>query len=32
VELSRLDTPMIREWRARLLGNGVSETTAAKAY
>ncbi|MET9313649.1 site-specific integrase [Kribbella sp. NPDC003505] len=32
VELSRLDTPMIREWRARLLGNGVSETMAAKAY
>ncbi|TNH30652.1 site-specific integrase [Micromonospora orduensis] len=32
VELSRLDTPMIREWRATLLGNGVSETMAAKAY
>jgi integrase len=32
VELSRLDTPMIREWRASLLGNGVSETMAAKAY
>jgi integrase len=32
VELGRLDTPMIREWRATLLGNGVSETMAAKAY
>lgn len=32
VELNRLDTPMIREWRSRLLGNGVSETMAAKAY
>ncbi|MCW3813744.1 tyrosine-type recombinase/integrase [Micromonospora sp. DR5-3] len=32
VELGRLDTPMIREWRARLLGNGVSESMAAKAY
>lgn len=32
VELSRLDTPMIREWRAKLLGNAVSETMAAKTY
>jgi integrase len=32
VELGRLDTAMVREWRARLLGNGVSETMAAKAY
>ena len=32
VELGRLDTPMIWERRAALLGNGVSETMAAKAY
>ncbi|GIG89201.1 tyrosine-type recombinase/integrase [Plantactinospora endophytica] len=32
VELGRLDTPLIREWRAELLGNGVSESMAAKAY
>jgi integrase len=32
VQLGRLDTPMIREWRARLLANGVSQTMAAKAY
>ena len=32
VELGRLDTPMVRDWRAKLLGNGVSETMAAKAY
>ncbi|AVT30917.1 site-specific integrase [Plantactinospora sp. BC1] len=31
-ELGRLDTPLIREWRAELLGNGVSESMAAKAY
>ncbi|MFI6227175.1 tyrosine-type recombinase/integrase [Micromonospora echinospora] len=31
-ELGRLDTPAIREWRAELLGNGVSESMAAKAY
>jgi integrase len=27
-----LDPPMIREWRAKLLGNGVSVSMAAKAY
>jgi integrase len=32
VELGRLDTAMVREWRSTLLGNGVSETMAAKAY
>jgi integrase len=32
VELGRLDTPMVREWRATLLGNGVSESMAAKSY
>jgi integrase len=32
VELGRLDTPMVRGWRAELLGNGVSESMAAKAY
>lgn len=32
VELGRLDTPMVRDWRADLLGNGVSVSTAAKAY
>jgi hypothetical protein len=32
VPLGRLDTPMIREWRARLLAEGVSQTMAAKAY
>lgn len=32
VPLNRLDTPMVREWRARLLAEGVSLTMAAKAY
>jgi len=32
VPLGRLDTPMIREWRGKLLAAGVSETMAAKAY
>ncbi|MBO4159546.1 tyrosine-type recombinase/integrase [Micromonospora antibiotica] len=32
VELGRLDTPMVRDWRAELLGNGVSVSMAAKAY
>ncbi|MGW4462182.1 tyrosine-type recombinase/integrase [Micromonospora sp. NPDC004704] len=32
VTLSRLDTPMVREWRTTLLTNGVSPTMAAKAY
>jgi integrase len=30
--VNRIDTPMIREWRAGLLDSGVSETMAAKAY
>ncbi|GAA0607874.1 hypothetical protein GCM10010174_26380 [Kutzneria viridogrisea] len=32
VQLGKLSTAMVREWRANLLGNGVSETMAAKAY
>ncbi|MFY1625949.1 tyrosine-type recombinase/integrase [Micromonospora sp. WMMD735] len=32
VDLGRLDTPMVRDWRASLLGNGVSVSMAAKAY
>jgi integrase len=32
VPIGRLDTPMVREWRAALLDNGVSQTMAAKAY
>jgi integrase len=32
VPLARLDTAMVREWRARLIESGVSETMAAKAY
>jgi Phage integrase, N-terminal SAM-like domain len=32
VPLGRLDTPMVREWRATLLAVGVSPTMAAKAY
>lgn len=28
----RLDTPMIREWRVRLLSDGVSTSMVAKAY
>jgi integrase len=32
VPLGKLDTPMVREWRAKLLASGVSETMAAKAY
>jgi integrase len=32
VPLGRLSTPMIREWRAKLLRSGVSVTMAAKAY
>ncbi|WP_309228035.1 site-specific integrase [Micromonospora sp. CMU55-4] len=32
VDLGRLDTPVVRDWRANLLGNGVSESMAAKAY
>jgi integrase len=30
--LNRIDTPMVREWRARLLASGTSVTMAAKAY
>lgn len=30
--LNRIDTPMVREWRSRLLAEGVSLTMAAKAY
>jgi integrase len=32
VQLGRLDTQMVREWRAKLIANGVSATMAAKAY
>jgi hypothetical protein len=32
IPLGKLDTPTIREWRAKLLASGVSTTTAAKAY
>ncbi|GAA5176921.1 site-specific integrase [Rugosimonospora acidiphila] len=32
VELGQLTTPLIREWRAKLLGNGVSQSMSAKAY
>ncbi|WP_433346005.1 tyrosine-type recombinase/integrase [Micromonospora sp. CA-111912] len=30
--LNRIDTPMVRDWRARLLADGTSVTMAAKAY
>jgi integrase len=32
VPLGKIDTPMIREWRARLLHRGVSVSETAKAY
>src|SRR5262249_44477391 len=32
VPLSRLSTPMIRDWRAQLLRSGASVSMAAKAY
>jgi integrase len=32
VPLAKIDTPLIREWRTKLLAEGVSETMAAKAY
>jgi integrase len=32
VPLGKLDTPLIREWRARLVDEGVSATVTAKAY
>jgi integrase len=31
VPLGRIDTPLVREWRARLLAEGVSVTMAAKS-
>lgn len=32
VPLAKLTTPMIRQWRAKLLRDGVSTSTTAKAY
>jgi integrase len=32
VPLGKIDTPLIREWRAKLLADGVSATSVAKAY
>jgi integrase len=32
VSLAKLSTPMIRQWRAKLLSDGVSVSMAAKAY
>jgi integrase len=32
VPVGKLDTPLVREWRAKLLGDGVSQTMAAKSY
>jgi integrase len=32
VPLGKIDTPLVREWRARLLAEGVSVSAAAKAY
>jgi integrase len=32
VPLAKIDTPMIRDWRARLLDEGVSVSETAKAY
>jgi integrase len=32
IELGKLSTPVIREWRSRLLNDGVSNTMTAKAY
>ena len=32
IPLGKLSTPMIRQWRATLLGDGVSVSVAAKAY
>ncbi|MBV8931631.1 MAG: site-specific integrase, partial [Kutzneria sp.] len=32
VQLGKLSTALVREWRANLLDDGVSETMAAKAY
>jgi integrase len=32
VALGKLDSPLVRQWRSRLLADGVSESMAAKAY
>jgi integrase len=32
VPLGKIDTPLIREWRSKLLGDGVSASATAKAY
>ena len=32
VPLGKIDTPLVRQWRSRLLRDGVSESMAAKAY
>lgn len=32
IPLGKIDTPLVREWRAALLADGVSPTMAAKAY
>jgi integrase len=32
VQVGKLSTPLIRQWRAKLLASGVSESMAAKAY
>jgi integrase len=32
VPLGKIDTPLVREWRAKLLTDGVSQTMAAKSY
>jgi integrase len=32
VPLGKIDTPLVREWRAKLLAEGVSVSTTAKAY
>jgi integrase len=32
VPLGQIDTPLVREWRAKLLSEGVSVSAAAKAY
>lgn len=32
VPVAKITTEMVRDWRAQLLGNGVSESIAAKAY
>jgi integrase len=32
VPVGKIDTPLVREWRAKLVAEGVSPTMAAKAY